>query len=245
MKPRHHTLQGICQDVCVNYQSVVEVHRRIRDVVLQENGKVITQNLGTFFCRDVQPRTGVLNGNEWSSEGYFEVGLKGERTERVEGLHNPELTGTSVSMTIPHGASLPGVTSNPVLPFNALEFVGDRSVFGLRSGTSERQLLLPTVLDTVERVDSADLVEGFNNVVISIDQDLGTTQVQVNNELQSIGDLMTVQGTPLRRGDSIPVEVESPVQISFPTELIESIFNGVTFFRFRLQYVFVQPSRLN
>ena len=82
VKPRHHTLQGICQDVCVSYRSVVEVHRRIREVVLKENGKVITQNLGTFFCRDVQPRTGVLNGIPWATDGFFEVGLKGERSER-------------------------------------------------------------------------------------------------------------------------------------------------------------------
>ena len=131
VKPRHHTLQGICQDVCVNYQQVVEVHRRIREVVLEENGKVITQNLGTFFCRDVKPRSGVLNGQGWTSDGFFEVGLKGERSDR-DGSHNVG-TAERVSFALPTGnlsGSLFGGLFG-VVPFRLLEFSNvDNSIVG-------------------------------------------------------------------------------------------------------------------
>ena len=90
-KPRHHTLQGICQDLCVNYQQVVEVLRRIRAVCLEENGKVITQEAGTFFCRNVSGRSGVLNGVPWTSEPFIELGLKGERSNGVHPENDPPL----------------------------------------------------------------------------------------------------------------------------------------------------------
>ena len=90
-KPRHHTLQGICQDLCVNYQQVVEVLRRIRAVCLEENGKVITQEAGTFFCRNVSGRSGVLNGVPWTSDPFIELGLKGERSDKVHSPGGPPL----------------------------------------------------------------------------------------------------------------------------------------------------------
>ena len=88
-RPPHHTLQGICQDVCVNYQQVVEVLRRIRQVCLEENGTVITQEAGTFFCRSVKGRSGVLNGKPWTSDSFIELGLKGERSNSVHAIDSP------------------------------------------------------------------------------------------------------------------------------------------------------------
>ena len=205
-KPRHHTLQGICQDVCVNYQQVVEVHRRIRDVVLLENGKVITQNLGTFFCRSVKSRSGVLNGVEWTSEPFIEVGLKGERSDELHAIEQPQLTNNLAMqrVVIPLHRLSPQQTSDvPATSFT----IRDDGVFTFDDVNPDSG-----VVTTLERtpftLTSNDPIEpspvGISNVMVML-------TVTISNSFQQSaftagGPYFAIDGTPLSLGESFALD---------------------------------------
>lgn len=240
-KPRHHTLQGICQDVCVSYQQVVEVHRRIRDVVLSENGKVITQNLGTFFCRDVRPRVGVLNGTPWSTDGFFEVGLKGERTERSEAHDVGDVE--RVSFVIGSGFLGDGVLGDLLAnrPLASLEFQDT----GIIVGTRRPNPPLPIGQDfslVTEQVSAEGLVAGFNNVTFEITEEDNPTVFPLDNllRLQLAGQVLLVNGVGVGLGESIDVDVSEVLEIGYNTTIPGST-SGVQSFNFRISHTFFDP----
>lgn len=201
-KPRHHTLQGICQDVCVNYQQVVEVHRRIRDVVLQENGKVITQNLGTFFCRSVKSRSGVLNGTDWTSEPYIEVGLKGERSEGQHAIEEPPVASRIIEERIVIPLTLPTSTDglhfaeppNSFSILESLEFVYEEAQVNADPVTVQR-----TGQQTGSRNADGEPV-GMSNVEITLGVRFGT--VFEEPATTAGGPYIAVDGVPLNLGQS-------------------------------------------
>ena len=237
-KPRHHTLQGICQDVCVNYQQVVEVHRRIREVVLEENAKVITHNIGTFFCRDVRPRVGVLNGTPWSTEGFFEVGLSGERTERGES-HN-EARAERVSFVTTSGTLLMSVLADLFGPFGYVEydFTQGLPVLGRLRGFDSPTLPIDTGIDLLQTTVSASgLDNGFHDVVFEIleDDNLGNFRLE---SLIASESLLDVNGEPLAMGGSITVNTIAPVQVSI-SQAIRDFVPRPNDFNYRVSYTYV------
>lgn len=237
-KPRHHTLQGICQDVCVNYQQVVEVHRRIRQVVLEENAKVITHNIGTFFCRDVRPRVGVLNGTPWSTEGFFEVGLSGERTERGE-AHN-DARGERVSFTTTSGVLFDSVLADLFGPFgySELDFTQGLPVLGRLRNPNNPPLPIDLGIDPlITSVSANDLDNGFHDVVFEVlDSDnLDNRRLDTLAEVES---LLIVNGEPIGLGNSITVDTLAPVQVSVSQAILDSP-SRPSQFRYRISYTFV------
>lgn len=242
IKPRHHTLQGICQDVCVNYQQVVEVHRRIRDVVLSENGKVITQNLGTFFCRDVKPRVGVLNGTPWSTDGFFEVGLKGERSERND-AHDVRMI-ERVSFAVSTGnlgdSLLSDLFSTPGI--RTLDFQDDSTIVATRF-SGDPNLLGPRFRTETTEVAVDDLLPGFNNVTFEINPDDQDNDFPflIRDRLEGLGPVMIVDGVPVGLGDRINLDVSKPVVFRYDVEGLD--FNRrPSSFRLRISHTFFDPS---
>lgn len=239
MKPRHHTLQGICQDVCVSYQQVVEVHRRIREVVLSENGKVITQNLGTFFCRDVRPRVGVLNGTPWSTDGFFEVGLKGERTERTD-AHDVG-TVERVSFSVGTGNLAPGLLgdlfSTPGI--ERLDFQDDGVIVATRFSGPPLPLG-PRFRTETQMVSAERLSPGFNDVTLEIrpDDQNNDFPFLVLDRLQGLGPVMIVNGVPVGLGDVIDLDVSGPIEFDYIVEGLD--FNRrPSSWAFRISHTFV------
>ena len=199
-RPRHHTLQGICQDVCVNYQQVVEVLRRIRQVCLEENGTVITQDAGTFFCRNVQGRSGVLNGRPWTSKSFIELGLKGERIEGGEHVETSELLFERI--VVRAGVGFTNFEDLPNRPddtfFSELNFlpggvVGLVSRDGMGNVNNDFTAVEISRQVVVDGVD--DFVEGYNDIEISL-----TRRIDGNgppNGLGAIsigGDILSIDG---------------------------------------------------
>ena len=238
VKPRHHTLQGICQDVCVSYQSVVEVHRRIREVVLSENGKVITHNLGTFFCRDVKPRGGMLNGVAWTTDGFFEVGLKGERTERSD-AHDVG-TVTRVSFSVGTGNLAPGLLgdlfSTPGIA--SLDFQEDSSIVATRF-LGPPNLLGPRFRTSTIEVSAEGLSPGFNNVELEIRADDNNNDFPflVVDRLEPLGPVMIVDGMPLGLGDRVELDVSKPVIFDYQVDGLD-LSRRPSSWAFRLSYTF-------
>lgn len=242
MKPRHHTLQGICQDVCVSYQSVVEVHRRIRDVVLQENGKVITQNLGTFFCRDVKPRVGVLNGVPWNADGFFEVGLKGERSERTDSHDIGTVQRVSFSVGTGNlGDSLLGdLFSTPGIA--SLDFQDDSTIVATRF-SGDPLPLGPRFRTEFQDVAADGLTQGFNDVTLEIrpDDQNNDFPFLILDRLEQLGPVMLVDGMPVGLGDIISLDVSKPVVFDY-------IVDGLDFTRrpdswaLRISYTFLDEN---
>jgi len=237
VKPRHHTLQGICQDVCVNYQQVVEVHRRIREVVLKENGKVITQSLGTFFCRDVGPRSGVLNGAAWSTDGFFEVGLKGERTDRTELHDRPEAE--RLTFLLSSGSFVDSVFSDlfsprPIVLFDFTEGV---PVMVNRGSLFQPRMALDDA-DVIDRsgVPVDDLVDGFNDVKIEIleSDNVGLFRFE---SLRDADALLVVGGERIAMGGELVLDVSAPIQVNVDPSAIafRPQANG---FAYRLSYTY-------
>ena len=242
-KPRHHTLQGICQDVCVSYRSVVEVHRRIREVVLRENGKVITQNLGTFFCRDVQPRTGVLNGVAWSSDGFFEVGLKGERSERTDAHDEPDVE--RVSFTIGSGFLGDSVFGDLFSQrgFRLFEFDQESgTIMGTRLGIDVDPEPVGEENADRENVSIQGLVAGFNNVVFEVREsdNVGVINGQLLADAEA---LIVVNGTRIGLNESAVIDVSGPVEFSIDSSFFD-IFRHPSGFAYRLSYTFVNPNEV-
>ena len=238
VKPRHHTLQGICQDVCVNYQQVVEVHRRIREVVLEENGKVITQNLGTFFCRDVKPRSGVLNNVPWDSDGFFEVGLKGERSER-DGSHSVG-TAERVSFALPTGnlsGSLFGALFG-VVPFRLLEFSqDDNSIIGTPFSNNQPVRVVDQNNPDRSTVPLDGLRQGFSNVVFEI-RESDNSANQFFEQLSDSEALLLVNGERVAMGGSVGVDVRDPVVIGYDGALFQQQPTPDSFV-YRITYTFL------
>ena len=237
VKPRHHTLQGICQDVCVNYQQVVEVHRRIREVVLEENGKVITQNLGTFFCRDVKPRSGVLNGQPWNSDGFFEVGLKGERSER-DGSHNVG-TVERISFAVPSGFlgdSLFGDLFGG-RPFRSIEFSADSNeIVGTTIGINPSMRILDQANPDRSSADAEGLSDGFNDVVFEIRESDNSGSLFFE-QLSNAEALLVVNGSRVAMGGSTDVDVSDPVDIAYDGDLFAQNPTPNSFV-YRISYTF-------
>ena len=237
-RPRHHTLQGICQDVCVNYQQVVEVLRRIRQVCLEENGTVITQDAGTFFCRNVQGRSGVLNGKPWTSESFIELGLKGER---IVGEHvDPPRTAERVSFTLNSGfigdsvfGNLFGGTFFPFLDFSD----EDSTIFGLTRIDAALPIPIDQQFADRNSVDAGDLQAGFNDVEISLE--LADNKASFFLEsLTTAESIFQVNDTPLAIGDMVSVDVNELVRI-----VIDPAFFDLrpmpNNFDYRISYTFV------
>ena len=65
MKPESHKLANIARSVGVNPGAVYEIFRRIRIAVMEEGGKVITHELGTFYRSEQSETRKVLNGQEY------------------------------------------------------------------------------------------------------------------------------------------------------------------------------------
>ena len=237
VKPRHHTLQGICQDVCVSYRSVVEVHRRIREVVLEENGKVITQNLGTFFCRDVKPRSGVLNGAVWNSDGFFEVGLKGERSDRT-GAHNPA-TAERVSFAVPSGFLGDSIFGDlfGARPLRSIEFADDRNeIVGTSIGINPAVRVLDQVNASRSNITAENLSEGFNDVVFEI-RESDNSGNQLFEQLSNAEALLVVNGVRVAMGGSTDVDVSDVVEIGYDGDLFAQNPTPSSFV-YRINYTF-------
>ena len=237
-KPRHHTLQGICQDVCVNYQQVVEVHRRIREVVLSDGGKVITHNLGTFFCRDVRPRVGVLNGRPWSTEGFFEVGLSGERTERGDAHNDPR--GERISFTTTSGVLFDSVLSDLFGPFGytELDFTQGLPVLGRLRNPNDPPLPIDTGIDPlITSVAVNDLENGFHDVVFEVLESDNIDNRRIET-LASVESLLVVNGEHLALGGSTTVNTLVPVTVSVSPAILSSPTRPNEF-RYRISYTFV------
>lgn len=235
-KPRHHTLQGICQDVCVSYKSVVEVHRRIREVVLRENGKVITQNLGTFFCRDVKARSGVLNGTEWTSEPYIEVGLKGERSDGVHVDPEPVLSFESVVLRNGVGFTnfegLPSFGRDPF--YTELVFEDDGQV-RLIARDASGEIEAESVPDEISRLpfegDSSELVEGYNRVAISLTP-------RIDNQGPPVGlGAISVGGEVIGRGDLLNIDPQPVIPLE-STPAFDDLFFELRQIGYQIQFVF-------
>lgn len=238
-KPRHHTLQGICQDVCVNYQQVVEVHRRIREVVLSEDGKVITHNLGTFFCRDVRPRVGVLNGRPWSTDGFFEVGLSGERTERGDS-HN-EARAQRVSFVTTSGTLSNDVSADLFGPFGyaELDFTQGLPILGRLRNLNAVPLPIDMGIDPDRQSVSAnDLDNGFHDVVFEILEGDNFENFRFES-LVSSESLLEINGEPLAMGGMISVDPLIPVQVSI-SQAIRDFVPRPNIFNYRISYTFVE-----
>lgn len=240
-KPRHHTLQGICQDVCVDYQQVVEVHRRIRDVVLEENGKVITQSLGTFFCRDVKPRSGVLNGKPWSSQGFFEVGLSGSRSER-DGSHSPT-TAERVTFLLESGTFVDSVLTDLLFGQHIALFdftQGNRVMISVGSVFGTPAPISDTLIVDRSDVSVQGLVAGFNDVEISIlesdNKDLFNFESLRDSEA-----LLVIGGQRVAMGQTVSLNVESPLVSNIDQSAIASRPQP-NFFVYRLSYTFFDGS---
>ena len=236
-RPRHHTLQGICQDVCVNYQQVVEVHRRIRDVVLKENGTVITHEIGTFFCRDVKPRSGVLNGVPWESEGFFEVGLRGERSVRSDSHSVPEVE--RVTFLLESGGFVDSVLNDlfSPRPVVLLDFTNGMPVIVTRGSLFQPSLPIDET-DIIERsnVPAEGLDEGFNNVQIEILESDNSGLFRFES-LRDAEALLVVGGERIAMGGSFLLDISSPVPLSIDPSAIafRPQANG---FRYRLSYTY-------
>ncbi len=80
-KPEHHKLRKICDEVCVPYGQVTEVLKRIADRVLNENAKITTESVGTFYCKQAKGRTYKLKGNSVTKPDRISVGLMGNKIE--------------------------------------------------------------------------------------------------------------------------------------------------------------------
>ena len=235
-KPRHHTLQGICQDLCVNYQQVVEVLRRIRAVCLEENGKVITQEAGTFFCRTVRGRSGVLNGVPWTSEPFIELGLKGER---VLGEHAPEETSLSFESVVLRNSV--GFTNFEGLPFSNVDpfytelnfAVGGEVMFKARN--ADGVVVAESVPEEITRVpfndETGQLVEGFNNVQISLIPRIDNTGPPVGLGVISIG------GVVIARDDLLFIEPQETIALS-STPSFDDLFFELRQIGYQIQFVF-------
>lgn len=239
VKPRHHTLQGICQDVCVDYQQVVEVHRRIRDVVLMENGKVITQSLGTFFCRDVKPRSGVLNGKPWSSEGFFEVGLSGERSER-NGSHTPP-TAERVTFRLGSGGFVDSVLNDLFSPRPIVQFdftQGLPVIVLLGSSFALPNPIDDTMIIDRSRVPVEGLVAGFNDVEVSILEEDNENLFRFDS-LRDAEALLVIGGHRVAMGETVSLDVSEPVMSNIDQTAIDfrPQANG---FAYRLSYTFIE-----
>lgn len=76
-KDERHTLRGICNEICVPYTQVTEVFKRIHDRVLNEDARIITVDIGTFYCSSRSPTTKTLNGKTFDVAGYNVVRLSG------------------------------------------------------------------------------------------------------------------------------------------------------------------------
>ena len=237
-KPRHHTLQGICQDVCVNYQQVVEVHRRIRDVVLTENGKVITHNLGTFFCRDVRPRVGVLNGMPWSTEGFFEVGLSGERTER--GGSHSDARAERVSFVVTSGQlSFESVLADLFGPFPTVEwdFTQGLPVLGRNGRGSNEQFVVDLGEFDSSTVSASGLNNGFHDVTFEVAERDNIDGFRFESLVEAEA-LLVVNGDRIGMSQSTTVGVFSPVTV----EIDDAILNHPrrpNLFNYRVSYTYV------
>ena len=235
-KPRHHTLQGICQDLCVNYQQVVEVLRRIRAVCLEENGKVITQEAGTFFCRSVRGRSGVLNGVPWTSESFIELGLKGER---VIGEHVPEETSLSFeSVVLRNGV---GFTNFEGLPFpdvdpfyTELRFAdgGEVTFIATDADGSVVAESMPVEITRVPFVgETEDFVEGFNNVQIQLTDRVDNTGPPFGLGVISIG------GQLIARGDLLDIEPQEAIALE-STPSFDDLFFELRQIGYQIQFIF-------
>ena len=238
VKPRHHTLQGICQDVCVNYQQVVEVHRRIRDVVLKENGKVITHNLGTFFCRDQSPRSGVLNGQAWSTEGFFEVGLKGERAERSGSHNEPTATRTTVRLfTQGLGDSVLSDLLDTFPGYESIDFREDGTIIG-QENFDRRQVRLD-MRDVIETntVSAEGLSVGFHDVNFSIEPDENQFAVQLGIIVPGVPLLQFNEGS-IGLGESVTVDITDPVEIVIHPDYLQNPSRRG--FGYRMSFTLVQ-----
>lgn len=235
-KLRHHTLQGICQDVCVNYQQVVEVHRRIREVVLKENGKVITQNLGTFFCRSVKSRSGVLNGTDWTSEPYIEVGLKGERSNELHVDPEPVLSFERVVLRTGVGftnfENLPDTGVGPFfteLSFNAGGEVKLVARDDLGEVVNES---IPLVVSRVPFEGPTDqLVEGYNNIEVSLTRRFDGSGPPVGLGVISVG------GQVLDINSSISVDPTQSIPLASTPEF-DSLFFQLRQIGYQFVFVF-------
>lgn len=236
VKPRHHTLQGICQDVCVSYRSVVEVHRRIREVILKENGKVITQNLGTFFCRDVKARSGVLNGTEWTSEPYIEVGLKGERSDGVHVDIEPALSFESVVLR--NGVGFTNFEGLPVFerdPFYTELVFGDDGEATFFARDAGDAIVAESVASEVTRIpfdgDVEGLVEGYNNVELSLTNRFDNTGPPVGLGVIAVG------GEIIGIGDSIVLDPLELISLA-STPAFDSLFFQLREIGYQITFVF-------
>lgn len=235
-KPRHHTLQGICQDVCVSYKSVVEVHRRIREVVLRENGKVITQNLGTFFCRDVKARSGVLNGTEWTSEPYIEVGLKGERSD---GVHvDPRTVLSFESVVLRSGVGFTNFEGLPIVnrdPFYTELVFDDNGQAKFIARDAADEIDAEFVANEVTRVpfngEIDELVEGYNNVVISLLPRIDNIGPPAGLGVISIG------GQVIGIGDSVTVDPQQIISLA-STPAFDDLFFELRQISYQISFVF-------
>ena len=235
-KPRHHTLQGICQDLCVNYQQVVEVLRRIRAVCLEENGKVITQEAGTFFCRTVRGRSGVLNGVPWTSESFIELGLKGERVFEDHAPEEPQLSFESVVLRNGVGfTNFEGLPFSDVDPFyTELGFAdGGQVLFTARGADGE--VIAQSVPDEITRVpfndETGELVEGFNNVQISLTPRVDNTGPPPGLDVISIG------GELIARDDLLTIEPQEAIPLE-STPSFDDLFFELRQIGYQIQFVF-------
>lgn len=82
-------LRDLCREVGVSHLEVVEVLRRVRDNVIDDDAEVITQTVGTFYASKHKARTRTLNGIVYNVPAKVVVALRGPRfpgTELTSGV---------------------------------------------------------------------------------------------------------------------------------------------------------------
>ena len=72
-------LRDLCREVGVTHLEVVEVLRRVRDNVIDNDAEVITQTVGTFYASKHKARTRTLNGIVYNVPEKVVVALRGPR----------------------------------------------------------------------------------------------------------------------------------------------------------------------
>jgi len=218
MKPRHHTLQGICQDVCVNYQSVTEVLRRIAEVCLEENGTVITQEVGTFFCRSVQARTGVLNDTPWTSRAFLEVGVRGKR-EYDEPIHRSTFSSTRISFNWGSPRITDSVLSDALgsVFWETMRFRDDGHIFRTNHGGDEIPSSFDQNINRSEEIVEGREEAGVSEATVSLLLEDQSTFFNANliQTIERIGPLIAINGTPLGIGTVVPLHPSELNTLSF------------------------------
>ena len=72
-------LRDLCREVGVEHIEVVEVLRRVRGNVIDNDAEVITQTVGTFYASKHKARTRTLNGIVYNVPAKVVVALRGPR----------------------------------------------------------------------------------------------------------------------------------------------------------------------